>query len=87
MTEYFQEIIYDMKTVRHLSELGIIFTDELLREAGRKGAIAGDELRKRFADYFYDEFKKIGVSNDLEKLNEIYEPVCIICGHKLIKED
>jgi len=47
MTEYFQEIIYDMKTVRHLAEQGIIFTDESLREAGRKGTIAGKELRKR----------------------------------------
>ena len=44
--DYFQEIIYDMKTVRHLAEQGIIFTDESLREAGKKGAIAGDELRK-----------------------------------------
>jgi len=61
--DYFQEIIYDvnypeakdfgvsclsfMKTVRHLSEINIIFTDESLREAGKKGAIAGKELRKR----------------------------------------
>jgi len=44
-----QETIYDMKTVRHLSELGIIVIDEPLREAGKAGAKAGEMLRKSWA--------------------------------------
>lgn len=44
-----QEIIYDMKTVRHMSKLGIIVIDEPLREAGKAGAEAGEMLRKLWA--------------------------------------
>ncbi len=40
-----QEYILDMKTVRSLSSKGIIFTDEILRDAGKTGANAGKELR------------------------------------------
>lgn len=46
--EYFQEIVYDMKTVRHLAELGILVTDEPLREAGKKGHEAGKMLREKY---------------------------------------
>ncbi len=40
-----QEYILDMKTVRSLASKEIILTDEVLRDAGKKGANAGKELR------------------------------------------
>lgn len=41
-----QPFIFDMKAVRALSEAGIGFSDEPLREAGKKGAEAGEKLRE-----------------------------------------
>ncbi len=42
----YQEIIYDMKTIRHLADRHIILTDEVLRDAGKQGANAGLALRR-----------------------------------------
>ena len=39
------EMYYDMKVVRLLAEHWVIFNDEVLREAGKQGARAGNELR------------------------------------------
>ena len=39
------EMYYDMKVVRLLAEHGVIFNDEVLRDAGKRGATAGEELR------------------------------------------
>jgi hypothetical protein len=41
-----QKTILYMKTVRALSEKGIILTDEVLRAAGIKGTEAGEKLRE-----------------------------------------
>lgn len=41
-----QRFIPYMKDVRSLADHNIIFTDEKIREAGIKGAKAGEELRK-----------------------------------------
>lgn len=39
------EMYYDMNVVRLLAEHGILFNDEVLREAGKQGARAGQTLR------------------------------------------
>lgn len=39
------EMYYDMNVVRLLAEHGILFNDEVLREAGKRAAKAGKELR------------------------------------------
>ena len=42
------EMYYDMKVVRLLAEHGIMFNDEVLRDAGKQGARAGKELRSTY---------------------------------------
>jgi hypothetical protein len=39
------EMYYDMKVVRLLAEHGVIFNDDVLRDAGKRGARAGQYLR------------------------------------------
>ena len=39
------EMYYDMKVVRLLADHGVMFNDEVLRDAGKRGAKAGEELR------------------------------------------
>lgn len=48
--EQFQETIWDMKTVRLLADDGIMFIDEPLRIAGKKGSEAGTKLRMSLLD-------------------------------------
>lgn len=43
-----QPYIFDMKAVRALTTAGIGFSDEPLREAGKKGAEAGEKLRSLY---------------------------------------
>lgn len=42
------EMYYDMNVVRLLAEHGILFNDEVLRDAGKQGARAGKELRSTY---------------------------------------
>jgi len=42
------EMYYDMGIVRLLADYGVMFNDEVVREAGKQGARAGMKLRSAY---------------------------------------